>query len=119
CDRGENSIGGQSVVIYKINNPSRLNADLIKDLLYTKQSEQSVTEGIISVLDLEPIDDLPIRSQVIGNCSWANTEATLPTMLYLLSSLQNKDEILTIYHSWREWDKDRALHRLMVTFTRA
>ena len=119
CDRGENSIGAQSVVIYKINNPQRMHEDLIKDLLYTKQSKQSVTDGIISVLDLEPIADLPLRSQVIGNCSWANTEATLPTMLYMLSGLQNQQEILEIYDIWREWDKDRALHKMTLTFQRA
>jgi len=119
CDRGENSVGAHSVVIYKINNPDRMHEDLIKDLLYSKLSKASVTDDIISVLDLEPVATLPIQSQVIGNCSWANTEAVLPTMLFMLSGLQNQQEILEIYDIWREWDKDRALHKMTLTFHRA
>jgi len=67
------------------------------------------------ILGLKPIMNLPIKPQESGNCSWANVEATIPTMLFLLllgegiDAETAKAHAMHFFEEWREWDKDRAL----------
>lgn len=127
CDRGENSRRNPSVMIYHMANKAAFNTDFIKHLLYKKQKSWFVTEGIVKALDLTQIADLPLPSQLTGNCSWANVEAVIPTMLYMfwleknlqLTAVDNKryqDSAMAIYKQWQEWDKDWALHQCVESF---
>lgn len=127
CDRGENSLHNPSVMIYSMRDPQRFTPDFVEYLLYKKQNRYFVTEGIVDALALERVADLPLPSQLTGNCSWANVEAAFPTLIYLhflekspqLASEQHQHAqalSLSIYHQWAQWDKDWALHQCVESF---
>ncbi len=124
CDRGAYSLHHPSVAIYRIGNPRAFNTELLKHLLYKKQHSRFVNEGIFKVLELERVTTLPLQSQLSGNCSWANVEATVPAML-LMQWLQQglrtdinhyQEAAMAIYKQWLEWDKDWALHQCVESF---
>jgi len=125
CDRGENSLHNPSVMIYKINDLSSFNPEFVKYLLYKKQNRYFVTEGIEKALDLQMIGSLSMPSQLTGNCSWANMEAAIPTMLTMLWLQEDPSPAvaeryqhmaMAIYKQWLEWDKDWALHQCVESF---
>src|SRR5690606_15980403 len=73
-------------------------------------------------LGLLPITQMPISSQISGNCSWANVQAIVP-VAYALQQLslegieQFKPDIaMNLYDIWVEWDKDRALDECVHRF---
>lgn len=118
CDRGANSKVEGSVVIYRINNSQLFNTDFIKNFIYEVHPREYIQRGINQILDLETIMVLPIPGQIIGNCSWANIEAAVPTMLFLLlleqaqtpeALPQLQQKALDFYQRWLRWDQDRAL----------
>lgn len=130
CDRGENSLLEGSVVVYHINNIHRFNKEFIKQLIYKPQSRDFIIDGIKQVLDLIPIATLPVTPQIIGNCSWANVEGAIPTILFLMrlkekrnvnkSDIKNYQEYsLTFFNEWIKWDQDRALEECMQSFDHA
>jgi hypothetical protein len=129
CDRGAFSkVLGSSVVIYKITKPEVFSLPLAMELIYTRQTENSVHFALNERLGLKPIDELPLPPQIVGNCSWANVEAAIPTLFYLLTSKERpfhlpeknvKKESLNFFYAWREWDKDRALEECIQSFDRA
>lgn len=127
CDRGEASQRHGSVVIYKMQKPYALTTGFIKKLLYKKQDKQFIEEGLVEYLGLVPISHLPLPAQIIGNCSWANVEATLPAMIFmqLLHKTPKeerqdirhlKETALFIHKEWMRWDQDTALHECMHSF---
>lgn len=129
CDRGAESKNQGSVVIYRMQKPERFNNDYIKHLIYTKQNRKSIIEQLPHELGLTPITQLPIPSQVTGNCSWANLEAAVPTILFLLfiekyvpadpnQILECKEQALQIYRDWHHWDQQTALHEYLQTTER-
>ena len=94
CDRGEFGRENGCINIYKAY--SKLTPDYFYHLLYTKHSRDYITQKIDQELQLKPITQIPISPQHTGNCSWANIEASIPTLLFLLlnhSSFQNKQPI--------------------------
>lgn len=126
CDRGEQSLHEPSVIIYKIHKPHALTHDFLQFLLYEKQQRHFLYEEINDVLGLEKINHLPLSSQITGNCSWANLEGALPTLLTLLlmktpeNAFKNMEElnqfVINLFDQWRTWDKDRALHDMIENF---
>jgi len=127
CDRGEASRHGPSVVIYRANNAHLLSHQLYYNLMYEKKDKYFVTKGIFDLLGLEPITELPLPSQLTGNCSWANIEAALPTMLVMLNMVDDKitteaelgdlkNTALDTFSQWHEWDKDIALDHCINSF---
>lgn len=130
CDRGENSKIEGSVVIYKMEKPQIFNAEFIKKLIYKPQTIEFITTGIKRVLGLTPLFTLPLSSQIIGNCSWANVEGAIPTMLFLLMLKEKRNPgksdinlykklALSFYKQWQEWDQDRALEECIHGFANA
>ncbi len=126
CDRGENSRREGSIVIYQMQHPYAWNNDLAKQLIYARQSAEFLTKTIHRLLGLAPVASLPIKGQIIGNCSWANIEASIPALLFLLQ-LGTKDDLfhqgekyqqqaLQVYKDWQTWDKDRALEACVQGF---
>jgi len=115
CDRGENSKFEGPVVIYEITKPHALTNELLKAIIYEEMTDHFMHSEINEILGLKPVMNLPLAPQESGNCSWANVEASIPTMLFLLLLGEGidvemaKDQAMLFFHEWREWDKDRAL----------
>lgn len=119
-DRGENSLEEGSVNIYRITRPEAINLDFIQAFLYRKQPRRFYHQMINQQLGLMPIAQLPISSQIAGNCSWANVQAVIP-VAYVMQRMANGeqgsvDEAMFIYDEWLEWDKDRALDECIQRF---
>ncbi|MGB6976153.1 MAG: ankyrin repeat domain-containing protein [Gammaproteobacteria bacterium] len=122
CDRGAASKREGSVVIYKIGNLGHFDNAFIKQLIYKKSNTHFILEEVPRLLKLTKMAELPIPSQLIGNCSWANVEASVPAMLFLLLWQNLKFNVeeaelkmaiettMEFYQRWREWDKEIALH---------
>jgi hypothetical protein len=127
CDRGEFGRDNGSVIIYKMGRPEVLNKSLIKNLLYKRQGRQFIDVGLVGMLQLRPIGKLPLSLQITGNCSWANIEAVVPAVMFLLLLRDQRDEniisleecknkALYFFNQWLEWDKNRALYFCINTF---
>lgn len=130
CDRGENSKREGSVVIYNMHNQRAFTKGFVKELIYQRQPPEFIKEGFKQVLDLEPLIQLPVPPQITGNCSWANVEAIIPTILFLLlmtykdpnanrSTDSYVDEALDFYQQWIDWDRDRSLDDCVKSFNTA
>jgi len=129
CDRGENSLKEGSINIYRIHNKSRLEPEFFKQLMYIRQSPDFIAEGYKHYLNLEHITRIPLASQITGNCSWANVEAAIPAILFLLMAQEKKqsseslrvciEEAMVFYSAWCEWDKDRSLYDCLKAFEKA
>lgn len=128
CDRGVKRIV-DTVVAYQVGNPYALNGDFLKDLLYQPKTSEYINEEIKQFLKLTPFTTLPARYQLSGNCSWANVEASVPAMMFLLMFRGDvnsrgeiaalKNSIMAYYDSWVEWDKDRILDECISDFYQA
>ncbi|MES2998704.1 MAG: Dot/Icm T4SS effector AnkH/LegA3 [Pseudomonadota bacterium] len=125
CDRGENSRREGCIVIYQLQHPTAWNLDFCKQLIFTRQTREFITQTIHRVLGLTRIAILPIEAQIRGNCSWANIEASIPAMLFVLQlNARKKSDImqdhqalaLQFYQAWHQWDKDRALEECIKGF---
>ncbi len=124
CDRGVNKMT-DPIVINTVDKPSILTDQFYTKLLYEKHSEKYMKQDIYQILGLKTFAKLPIKHQITGNCSWANTESSVPTMLYMLLYDKVKEkskadalvnEIMTFYNAWLEWDKDRAIEDWLLDF---
>jgi hypothetical protein len=129
CDRGAYGRDNGTVIIFKVGHPERLNKDFIRSMIYTRQDTHSIDEGLPQHLGLKKVATLPLSEQISGNCTWANVEAVMPTMLFLLILQSQRHvgvadmrkaeaEALSIYQEWLAFDKDRALTFCMQTFYR-
>ncbi len=128
CDRREDSRVYDNIVIYKMGRPERLNADFIQQLIYRKQFSDSINHKLPAWLQLVPLTELHVPAQVSGNCSWANVEACVPALYFLLAASNItqgekfsevhhlKDEALDYFDRWREWNRDRALQFCLQRF---
>ena len=119
-DRGENSLQEGSVIIYRMTRPEVFNLAFLKEFLYKKQSRRYYHQTINQKLGLVPVAKIPIASQTVGNCSWANMQAIVP-VAYVLQQLGNNepffyDKAMFLYEQWMEWDKDRALDETLQRF---
>lgn len=124
-DRGVKRIV-DTVVLSKVGDRLALNADFLKDLLYTNKSNEYIHTEIKKILKLSPFTTLPARYQLSGNCSWANVEASIPAMMFMLmfrGDYNNRGEIAALrnsvmayYDTWVEWDKDRVLNECIQNF---
>lgn len=117
-DRAKDSLPNDRIPIFYINRLARITTELIFQLVYARQQVKQIHRSLKDVLSLQEIDSLPIADQQIGNCSWANIEATIPVMKFMMSFNSNSAGIdkqglyadcLELFHRWRHWDRDRAL----------
>lgn len=125
CDRREDSRLYDNVMFYKITQSQHLTLDLIKDIIFVKQSSDFINVDLPEILGLEPITELKVTAQISGNCSWANVEACIPALLFLMftQAVDFKDNIsryknmaLNFFNQWREWNKTRALNFCIQSF---
>jgi hypothetical protein len=119
CDRREDSRLYDNIMFYRVTNREALDADFICSLIYEKQSSEFINSHLDQILGLTPITELKVEAQVSGNCSWANVEAAIPAIFFLVMMELNKNDqahshykalALNFFQRWREWNKDRALH---------
>jgi len=125
CDRGVKKIV-DTVIIYQVGNMNAFNVDFLKEMMYTTKTDAFINEDIKKILQLQPIATLPARYQLSGNCSWANVEAAVPAMMFMLMFRGNRDSrgeiaalknsIMNYYDTWVEWDKDRILSEHIQSF---
>lgn len=125
CDRREDSRLYDNIVFYQVNNTQYLTQDFIERLLYEKSHDEFINHELPKILDLKPLTELKIEAQISGNCSWANIEAAIPTVFFLLllatkdsqkNLSQYKNMALDFFRQWREWNKDRALQFCIQSF---
>ncbi len=118
CDRREDSRLYDNVMYYRIRNQKEASSELIHRLIYKKQSNEFINEELDQRLGLIPITELKVEAQISGNCSWANVEASIPALFFLVMMQMSNDSqaiayyktlALNYFHRWREWNKDRAL----------
>jgi len=128
CDRREDSRMYDNIMIYRSNRPSYLNNKFIQDLIYEKQSDEFINQQLQDILELEPVTELKITAQISGNCSWANVEACIPAIFFLLfgqapdfedNVTRYKNLALNLFTQWREWNKDRSLQFCIQNFQQA
>jgi hypothetical protein len=125
CDRREDSRHYDPIMIYQVNNSRLFNLDFVRNFIFEKKSDHFVNEELIPVLGLQKLTELQVEAQISGNCSWANVEATIPTLLFILfltapdaqqNMQQYKSIALDYFHQWREWNKSRALRFCLQSF---
>lgn len=119
-DRGENSLKEGSVNIYRITRPDAFNVQFLQAFLYRKQDRRYFHQTINQHLGLMAVAQMPISSQISGNCSWANVQ-TVVAVGYALQKLAatgqlDANEAMSLYDTWVEWDKDRALDECVHRF---
>lgn len=122
CDRSENDLFIDNIVIYKMTQPQLLSNDLIKKLMYKRHTKQFIDLELVNVLKLKAVHKLQIGSQISGNCSWANIESCVAVIWFLYSQTFSKEdarEALAFYYQWLEWDKERALNFAIQSFAAA
>ncbi len=119
CDRREDSRLYDNIMFYEVGNKAAFTAQFIKKLIYDKQSDHFVNVELPAILQLMPITELKVPAQISGNCSWANVEACIPTLHFLMSTYQAdfqkniaryKSLALKYFYQWREWNKDRTMN---------
>ena len=125
CDRREDSRLFDPIMIYQVNNTREFNIDFLRDFIFEKKSDRFVNTEIKQVLRLQLLTELKVEAQISGNCSWANVEATIPTLLFILmmAGSPNQDAVaeykkvsLNYFKQWREWNKNRALRFCIQSF---
>jgi hypothetical protein len=125
CDRREDSRLYDNVMVYRITNKQNFNTDFVKNLIYVKQDSDYVNRDIDRILGLQPITEVKVDAQISGNCSWANVEATIPALFFLVLMQLNPDKSTHAYYKtlatnyfqrWREWNQDRALSYCVQSF---
>ncbi len=125
CDRREDSRLYDNIVFYQVKDLNNFSQKLLKHLIYEKISDQFINHDLEKILNLIPITELRVEAQISGNCSWANVEACIPSIFFLmLMASQNdpknipqfKSLALNYFHQWREWNQNRALHFCIKSF---
>ncbi len=119
-DRGENSLSEGSINIYAITKEEALTVRFLQDFLYRKQPREYFHKHINKILGLKHVAHMPMSSQIVGNCSWANLQAVV-AVSYAIQHIGDPEKIdysgaLAVYDSWVEWDKDRALDEFIQRF---
>lgn len=124
CDRQNDHGVNDHIVYYQISQPENFSLSFIKGLLYRKNTTEYIRDYIPQKLGLIPLDRLDIPAQISGNCSWANVEATIPAVLFLLlqeempeDRAKNKNTAMMVFNAWERWDQDRSLHFCVQSFS--
>ena len=116
CDRGAYGKEHGTVIYYTMRNPTRVTNTFCRELLYKRQYQEFINVGLVDYLGLQPNNILPLPSQKTGNCSWANAEAIIPALMFLLLHEEQggdpkacEQEALQCYKEWHDWEKNRSL----------
>lgn len=125
CDRREDSRLYDNIMFYRAERAENLTPEFIRSLVFEKQSSEFINHDLDRILGLQPITEVKVDAQISGNCSWANVEAVIPAVFFMVMMELNKNQqahthykalALNFFHRWREWNKDRALHNCINSF---
>lgn len=125
CDRREDSRIYDTVMFYQMQHADKMTPAFAKKLIYEKQSDYYINEALPAELGFRLITELKVPAQISGNCSWANVEACIPTLFFILSSTAKdfyqeipryKSLSMHFFNQWREWNKARALNFCIQSF---
>jgi hypothetical protein len=127
-DRAKDSPPNDRIPIYFLNRSAQLNPELLFALVFERQDIKTIHKIIKNRLALQEVDSLSIPDQHIGNCSWANIEATLPVMK-LMTSFNDRlsdeereamhSDCLELFHRWQRWGRERNLTSVIRDFKSA
>lgn len=124
-DRAKDSLPNDRIPIYYINRKAQLTPNLIYPMAFERQDIKMIHQNLKQSLSLQEIESLPIPDQRIGNCSWANIEATIPVMKLMMNfngskTASDKNSLiadsLELFNRWRHWDRERALQFVIADF---
>ena len=114
------------VKIYYMNKPWKLTAEYVAELIYVRQMMMVFHKTLPVNLGLQEVGSMPLSAQIAGNCSWANIEACIPTLFYMLCMndsgksgerlAKDKSEAMHLYHDWQTWDQERSLDYFIGNF---
>lgn len=125
CDRREDDRLHHPVAIYQITKPEKMSPKHLASLIYQKQSDEFINEELNHIWGLKLWTDLPVEMQMSGNCSWANVEAAVPALFFLIlyhfSGAQVdvedcKANAIKFFHRFRNFNKDRQLQFCLQRF---
>jgi hypothetical protein len=123
CDRGAYGKEHGTVIYYEMQNPTRLTKTFCRELLYKRQHPEFIDVGLVDYLGLQPKNTLNLPLQKTGNCSWANAEAIIPALMFLLLHQEHgknkkdcEQKALEFYNEWRTWDQNRSLNFCLKSF---
>ncbi|MDP1573314.1 MAG: ankyrin repeat domain-containing protein [Coxiellaceae bacterium] len=132
CDRAtyqDQDKNADKVKIYYMNKPWKLTPEYISQLIYVRQPMIVFRKTLPVNLGLQEIGSMPLHAQIAGNCSWANIEACIPTLFYMLCMndpeksgerlVKDKNEAMSLFHDWELWDQDRSLDYFVQSFQEA
>lgn len=115
CDRGANSKKEPAIIVYKINNAHE-KQKIISQLLFHVNDDNYIHSKINNLLNLKVITHIPITSQIVGNCTWANIESSILIVHFLLQYQKDQNNIqshveesIKLYHLWHRWDLNNTL----------
>jgi len=121
CDRA-NIEKDEGIIIYYMNRPTQVNFESVFQWIYQKQELKPFYKTLTTQLGLRAVASIPLRKQVIGNCSWANSEAIIPVLYYMmvmndpenkLSAQAMETDAMDLYSRWREWTRERLLQQVI------
>lgn len=127
CDRRKDEHNINGICVFDMTQPGQFTPDLIQYLMYEKK-DKSFEEMAKKICQPELQTRLLIEPQSAGNCSWANVEACIPALLYLLRHEPHsntpritdyQNDAIKIWRHWREWNKDRTLQFCIQNFKSA
>lgn len=122
CDRAflGNELENQSgIEVFYINRPLGFKPSLVMPLVFEKQHIKHIKRILKKELLLKPIATIDMPRQRIGNCSWANVEAIIPVLFFMLQmNAKNQSntqariiiDSIELFQRWQLWEKERALH---------
>ena len=132
CDRAmyeDQSNTENKVIIYYMNKPWKLTPQYIAELIFVRQLMPVFRKMLPINLGLQEIGSMPLHAQIAGNCSWANIEACIPTLFYMLCMnnpgksgeqlIKDKHEAMELFHDWQNWDRERSLDYFISNFADA
>ena len=112
-----------------MNKPWKLTSNYVADLIYVRQNMMVFHKMLPVNLGLQEIGYMPLHAQRAGNCSWANIEACIPTLFYMICMnntgksgeqlVKDKNEAMELFHDWQKWDQERSLDYFVSHFATA
>lgn len=128
CNRISENAEEDRVPIFYMNRSNQFKADFLAPLIYKPGKIADIIEALKTQLGLQQIHHVPLHAQIIGNCSWANVEACIAPLYFMLGMSDAKNQLaeedlmidaLELFQRWRHWDTERALHFFIDSFEQA
>lgn len=128
CNRVQDNSSDDRVPIFYMNRTNQFKAEFLAPLIYKPGKIEKIISALKTQLGLQKINQVPLHAQIIGNCSWANVEASIAPLHFMLGLSDAKNSLaeealmidaLELFQRWRRWDTERALHFFMSEFAQA